>query len=172
MPRTSSLGIVASLLGSFMLPLASAQSTATPIKHIVVIFNENISFDHYFGVYPVAANVAGEPAFNAKPGTPSVNGLSGGLLTNNPNFVNVLNGAGATNPFRLDRSQALTADQNHAYLPEQEAADSGLMDLFPKYVGAGGPPPAPGFPSLARRSRVPSSTPAGILIFNFRRNWR
>jgi phospholipase C len=143
MPRTVSLGLVASLLGSFMVPLASAQNTATPIQHIVVIFNENISFDHYFGVYPNAANPRGEPAFRAQPGTPSVNGLSGGLLTNNPNFINALNGAGATNPFRLDRSQALTADQNHAYLPEQEAFDSGLMDLFPKFVGSAGPPPAP-----------------------------
>ncbi len=126
-----------------MLPLASAQSTATPIQHIVVIFNENISFDHYFGVYPVATNPPGEPHFKAQPGTPSVNGLAGGLLTSNPNSVNPLNGAGASNPFRLDRSQALTADQNHAYLPEQEAFDSGLMDLFPKYVGTAGPPPAP-----------------------------
>ena len=29
-------------------------STATPIKHLVVIFQENVSFDHYFGTYPVA----------------------------------------------------------------------------------------------------------------------
>jgi len=133
------------MLGSFVLPVASAQSTATttPIQHIVIIFNENISFDHYFGVYPVAANPAGQPAFHAQPATPTVNGLSGGLLTKNPNFVNAENGTGATNPFRLDRSQALTSDQNHAYLPEQEAFDSGLMDLFPKYVGSAGPPPAP-----------------------------
>jgi phospholipase C len=26
--------------------------TATPIKHVVVIFDENRSFDHYFGIYP------------------------------------------------------------------------------------------------------------------------
>jgi phospholipase C len=144
MTRTSSLGLFALTLSSFMLPLATAQvPTATPIQHIVVIFGENISFDHYFGAYPVAANPKGQWPFYAKPGTPSVNGLSGGLLTNNPNFINALNGTGATNPFRLDASQALTADQNHAYLPEQEAFDSGLMDLFPKYVGTGGPPPAP-----------------------------
>ena len=31
-------------------------STATPIKHLVVIFDENESFDHYFGTYPYAAN--------------------------------------------------------------------------------------------------------------------
>jgi phospholipase C len=142
--RTISLGLVASMLGSFVLPVANAQTaTATPIQHIVIIFNENISFDHYFGVYPVAANPSGQPAFYAQPGTPSVNGLSGGLLTNNPNFINALSGTGAANPFRLDRSQALTADQNHAYLPEQQAFDSGLMDLFPKFVGSAGPPPAP-----------------------------
>ena len=28
--------------------------TKYPIKHLVVIFNENISFDHYFGTYPNA----------------------------------------------------------------------------------------------------------------------
>jgi hypothetical protein len=31
------------------------------------------------------------------------------------------------NPFRLDRSQALTADQEHSYLPEQQAVHNGLM---------------------------------------------
>ena len=29
-------------------------TTATPIKHLVVIFQENVSFDHYFGTYPYA----------------------------------------------------------------------------------------------------------------------
>ena len=41
------------------------------------------------------------------------------------------NGAGATNPFRLDRSEAATADQDHDYTPEQLAFDHGLMDCFP-----------------------------------------
>ena len=35
--------------------------TTTPIKHVVVIFQENVSFDHYFGTYPDATNPAGEP---------------------------------------------------------------------------------------------------------------
>jgi phospholipase C len=35
--------------------------TATPIKHVVVIFDENESFDHYFGTYPYAANTDGTP---------------------------------------------------------------------------------------------------------------
>src|ERR1700722_19927061 len=37
-------------------------ATATPIKHVVVIYNENVSFDHHFATYPNAANPSGEPA--------------------------------------------------------------------------------------------------------------
>mgnify|MGYP001597532504 CR=1 FL=1 len=31
---------------------ADRDGTATPIRHLVVIFQENVSFDHYFGTYP------------------------------------------------------------------------------------------------------------------------
>ena len=85
---------------------AESYPTTTPIKHVVVIFQENISFDHYFATYPYAANPQGEPVFNAAEATPGVNGLSAGLLTDNPN-VNASNGSGAANPFRLDRSQVI-----------------------------------------------------------------
>lgn len=112
-------------------------STATPIKHLVVIYNENVSFDHYFGTYPNAANPPGEPPFTQAAGTPQVNGLGGALLTTNPNFTNAANGAAAANPFRLDRTQAATADQNHAYTAEQQAYNNGAADLFPKYTGRG-----------------------------------
>ncbi|CAB3792598.1 Non-hemolytic phospholipase C [Paraburkholderia caffeinitolerans] len=119
-------------------PAVSAQdalATATPIKHLVVIYGENVSFDHYFATYPGATNPAGEPAFTAAAGTPVVNGLTGALLTANPNFTNTANGADAANPFRLDRTQAATADQNHAYTAEQQAGNNGALDLFPKYTG-------------------------------------
>lgn len=102
--------------------------TATPIKHVVVIFQENVSFDHYFGTYPVAKNSPGDPRFVARRGTPTVNGLSGSLLTNNPNVVN---------PFRFDRAQAATCDQDHNYGDEQRAFDSGLMDKFVQTLGNG-----------------------------------
>ena len=115
---------------------ARSFATATPIKHVVVLYQENVSFDHYFATYPNATNPAGEPAFTAKPGTPAVNNLvAANLLTNNPNFTNTANGSGAAEPFRLDRSQAATADQNHAYTAEQQAYDAGKADLFPKYTG-------------------------------------
>jgi phospholipase C len=53
-----------------------------------VIFDENESFDHYFGTYLTAMNPAGEPAFTAKPGTPAVDGLSDLVLHHNPNAAN------------------------------------------------------------------------------------
>jgi phospholipase C len=137
------LALAGASLGPALSQASSSNlSTATPIKHLVVIFQENVSFDHYFGTYPNAANPPGEPRFNAAPGTPTVNGLTGVLLSNNPNATNPVNLTGASNPFRLDRSQAATADQDHDYTPEQLAFDHGLMDAFPASVGTAGPPPA------------------------------
>jgi len=119
----------------------NAAPTATPIKHLVIIFGENISFDHYFGTYPNALNPPGEPAFHALPGTPGVNGLTSTLLEHNPNFVNVkVNKDDAVNPFRLSRAQAATMDENHDYRAEQQAFHAGLMDSFPRYTGVPGSP--------------------------------
>ncbi len=111
----------------------NGSGTATPIKHVVVIFQENVSFDHYFGTYPNAANPAGEPAFHAAPGTPKVNGLSPALLNNNPNL---------SNPQRLDRSQNATCDMNHDYTAEQTAFDQGKMDKFVESTSNGAAPTA------------------------------
>jgi phospholipase C len=106
----------------------AAPTTTTPIQHVVVIFQENVSFDHYFGTYPVAANNnSGEPQFTALPNTPSVNGLSGPLLTANPN---------SAPPVRLTRAQAVTCDQDHNYADEQKAYNGGLMNKFVESVGA------------------------------------
>ncbi len=121
----------------------ASATTATPIKHVVIIFQENVSFDHYFATYPYAANLANEPTFTMSPLSPSVNGLGilvngqpvGPLLTNNPNASNPANGSDAINPFRLSHSQASTCDQDHNYGDEQRAFDGGLMDAFPSTVG-------------------------------------
>jgi phospholipase C len=138
-------------------PVVSAQdavATATPIKHVVVIFGENVSFDHYFGTYPSAANPTGEPQFVAAAGTPTVNNLiSNNLIAVNPNALATSpNTAGRTVgsvtiaglglpatdlvPFRLDRSQANTSSQNHAYAAEELAYNNGAMDAFPLFTAA------------------------------------
>jgi phospholipase C len=108
---------------------SSTSVTTTPIKHVVVIFQENVSFDHYFATYPTAANPAGQSRFTAGANTPSVNGLNESLLA--PNNTNSMQ------PFRLDRSQAQTCDQDHNYTDEQKAFNSGLMDKFVETVGRG-----------------------------------
>lgn len=109
-------------------PDSRSPDTATPIKHLVVIFQENVSFDHYFGTYPQAANPPGEPAFVPKPDTPKVNGLTSYLMNKNPN---------AANPKRLDRSQAVTPDMDHGYTAEQAAVNGGAMDKFVEFTGRG-----------------------------------
>ncbi|MGH9414186.1 MAG: phospholipase C [Terriglobales bacterium] len=119
---------------------------ASRLRHIVVIYSENVAFDHYFATYPHALNPPGEPAFHAVPGTPAVDGLNHHLLTDNPTIHNPRNGKQAVNPFRLDRSQAATADQSHAYRAEQLAFDHGKMDLFPEYTSAKSLPPGPKAP--------------------------
>lgn len=133
---------------------APTAGPATPIQHLVVIFQENVSFDHYFGTYPFAMNPEGEPAFWAYPNTPTVNGLGPAFLTNNANVANSANGSGATAPFRLNRSQAATADQDHDYTAEQIAYHSGIVDLFPMATGTAGPPP----------SGIPQGSTTGLVM--------
>ena len=143
LPATLGAAAVVSCAGSAALAQSPSYhsgdyETATPIKHLVVIYDENVSFDHYFATYPKSTNPSGEPYFEARPGTPRVNNLANAnLLTNNPNDTNPLNGTNAADPFRLDRTQAATADQNHGYTAEQQAYDGGKADLFPLYTGSG-----------------------------------
>src|SRR5437773_443743 len=76
---------------------ARGSNTATPIKHLVVIFQENRTFDNYFATYPFAENLPRETPFKPEKKTPHVNGLTFALLTQNQNLVQ---------PFRLAPSQA------------------------------------------------------------------
>src|ERR1700748_191113 len=110
--RTLSLMLCAAAL------TAAAEDPTTPIQHVVVIFGENISFDHYFGTYPNAANTSGQP-FTAKAGTPQVNGLTDDAANGNQNLLGA--NPNGVNPTRLNPStttDVLTCDQNHSYTPE------------------------------------------------------
>ncbi|HEV3309038.1 MAG TPA: alkaline phosphatase family protein, partial [Chloroflexota bacterium] len=100
-------------------------ATTTPIKHLVVLFQENVSFDHYFGTYPHAANLKGETKWFGAKKTPKITGLTPALLTHNPNLHN---------PIRLDAKQAVTCDQSHTYSAEQHAENGGRMNEFVQYT--------------------------------------
>ncbi len=134
----------------------AGSGTTTPIKHLVVIFQENVSFDHYFGTYPKAANTSGQ-RFHAAGHTPRVNGLAdtpgaggtGNLLTNNPNRDA---GGHQVNPRRLDPANindVLLCDQDHDYNAEQQAFDGGKMDKFVTTVGTATGTNGPGQPCQA-----------------------
>jgi hypothetical protein len=129
-PRLSTAAMVAAAettvaVVTAMVPSAAAgsptvaKSSGTPIKHLVVIFQENVSFDHYFGTYPRATNSSGQP-FCGGGHSGSVNNLvntagvggKGNLLTNNPNRDAT---GKQVNPRRLDPANIndiLTCDQD------------------------------------------------------------
>lgn len=100
-----------------------------PVKHVVVLFDENISFDHYFATYPKAANTDGTK-FTASPHTPrDIDNLrTAGLLKHNPNQYA---------PKRLTPQQAMTCDQTHDYGPEQYAYNGGKADRFVQNTDSG-----------------------------------
>src|SRR3954454_23580136 len=94
MRRRTLLGAGTAVIGATAAVLAVAHASPqappdsqTAIKHIVVIYDENQSFEHYFGTYPDAANTDGV-AFTKDPGTAIPNRLTVGLLTANPNSAN------------------------------------------------------------------------------------
>jgi phospholipase C len=125
--------------------------TRTPIKHLVVIFNENHTFDNYFGTYPNAANIPGEqgwigvpaPVFHARPDTPKANNYltNPDVFFHNPNVT--ATGAQA-NPIRLRPADAYGAcggtdfgvPPSYAgqsltdYTGQEIAIDGGRMDKF------------------------------------------
>ena len=116
-------------------PSVAAATPATPIKHLVVIFDENISFDHYFGTYPFAPNPAGEPAFHSLAATPTVNGLYSNIGTSGPTGPLLSSNPNGSNPKRLDHNDPMTCDQGHGYSSEQLAADHGAEDAYPANTG-------------------------------------
>lgn len=148
LPWLKRLGTIATMTivaTGFALPsLAGDPQTTTPIKHVIVIFQENVSFDHYFATYPFAANsIAGEPVFEAASDTPAVNGLLTGPAAppNNPTLNAA--GTGTIQPFRLGRNQATTCDEDHNYTDEQAAYHAGQMDLVVQKLSSTGANCAP-----------------------------
>lgn len=131
--RTGALLLLAACFGVGLGPVrpvrprvVQAQATAqTPIQYLVVIDQEGASFDHYFGTYPTAANLPGQPQFVPVSGTPLVTGLSTAALARDPSEAN---------PFRLDRSAAYTCNPSSRYDDEQRAYAGGTVDGFLQFT--------------------------------------
>ncbi|HMH11232.1 MAG TPA: alkaline phosphatase family protein, partial [Candidatus Nitrosopolaris rasttigaisensis] len=112
---TFSLFLIAALVAaSIILPLAYAQQirsinnpATNPINHIVVIMQENRSFDNYFGTYPGASGIPRGTCMPLSPDHPNVGCVKPFLSTN-----------------------VISGDLPHGYQSSVIAHDNGKMDGF------------------------------------------
>jgi phospholipase C len=110
----------------------AASVAGSPIDHVVVVMQENRSFDHYFGAFPDADGI---PAGTAVP-----------------------DGEGGTvRPFRLPG--ACSIDPNHSFADMHAKWHGGRNDGFVAYdgpwaMGIYAEPDIPGYWALARRFRL------------------
>lgn len=92
-------------------------SKLTDIEHVVILIQENRSFDHYFGSYRAVRGFSDpSPAFQQPDPANTTNSPTGLLL-----------------PFHLDTSKtnaACTHDITHAWLPQHQSWNNGAMDGF------------------------------------------
>jgi phospholipase C len=101
------------VVGNIIYPLANAQlissinPSTSPIKHIVVIMQENRSFDNYFGTYPGAKGIPEGVCIPLSPDNPKI---------------------GCVKPFLSTR--AVSADMPHGYQSSIVAYDHGKMDGY------------------------------------------
>lgn len=124
MKKLTTVTMSSLIAASMILPLSvgtvSAQGTTvatkSPIKHVVVIFQENRSFDNYFGTYPTA------PGFHSLPNTPAVNGIPAGSYNLDENGNKVA-------PYHFTNNDQ-TLDVNHGFDDMVKAYDNGKMDQF------------------------------------------
>ncbi|MEH7415782.1 alkaline phosphatase family protein [Neobacillus drentensis] len=110
--------------------VASELKTASPIKHTVVIFQENRTFDNYFGTYPYA------PGFQSLPGTPkdvrNFNYVTGSVpREGNGNVYNPDSNGNPVYPWHdAGKGEIQETDVNHGYSAMISMADGGKMDKF------------------------------------------
>jgi phospholipase C len=93
----------------------------TPIEHVVIIMQENRSFDQYFGTFPGADGI---PAGTCVPLDPSNTGLGCVKPFHDPHDVNAGGPHQASNA-QADLDDGITADKNDGFLYQQSHAGLG-----------------------------------------------
>ena len=99
------------------IPTGSGCAKITDIEHVVILIQENRSFDHYFGSYRGVRGFSDQSAAFNQPFP--------GNASNPPNGVLL--------PFHLDTTQtnaACTHDITHDWIPQHQSWDNGAMDGF------------------------------------------
>ena len=98
-------------------PIPSSCAKLTDIEHVVIIIQENRSFDHYFGSYRGVRGFSDQSAAFLQPNP---------LNIDNPPVGKLL-------PFHLDSSTtnaACTNDITHDWVPQHQSWNNGAMDGF------------------------------------------
>lgn len=98
-------------------PVPAACSKLTDIEHVVILIQENRSFDHYIGSYRGVRGFSDQSMSFQQPDPANT--------TNSP--------VGALLPFHLDTSTtnaAYTHDITHDWVPQHQSWDNGAMDGF------------------------------------------
>jgi phospholipase C len=102
---------------SSLLPGPSGCSKLTDIEHVVILIQENRSFDHYFGSYRGVRGFSEKSAAFQQPDPSN---------TTDPPMLKLL-------PFHLDTSKtnaACTHDITHDWVPQHQSWHNGAMDGF------------------------------------------
>ena len=113
----ASFGLQACGVSKIIPSLPSGCAKLTDIEHVVILTQENRSFDHYFGSY------RGVPWFSDQ--SPAFRQPDSANTTKSP--------VGQLLPFHLDTTQvnaACTHDITHDWVPQHQSWDNGKMDGF------------------------------------------
>src|SRR6201997_1142090 len=98
-------------------PVHSVCSKITDIEHVVILIQENRSFDHYFGSYRGVRGFSDQTVAFQQPDAANT--------TSSP--------VGALLPFHLDTqttNAACTHDISHDWVPQHQSWNNGVMDGF------------------------------------------
>jgi phospholipase C len=139
---------------AFSVSIATAVSASPPepvpglerVGHIIVIFLENRSFDHLYGLFPGADGISNAGAAGAQVTSQGnhYSVLPAVLDNNSPFWIDTRFAVGLPNgPFRADRYinlRAMTGDPVHRFYQEQEQINDGKMNRFVDVSGVGGLP--------------------------------
>ncbi len=116
------IGVILLLAMSFHASSFGAASTATPIKHVIIIMQENHSFDNYFGTYPTANGTL-------------VNDITSQLqkVDGIPNGVCLPYGASCLSPYPANEDN--TPNPVEGQLVYEKDYNNGKVDGFPRNSG-------------------------------------
>jgi len=113
----ASLGLHGCGISKLVPPVPSGCSRLTDIEHVVILTQENRSFDHYFGSYRGVRGFSDQSAAFQQPDPANTTSSPVGTLL----------------PFHLDTSQtnaACTHDISHDWVPQHQSWDNGKMNGF------------------------------------------